>query len=38
MAKKKRSKATAAKRADGTLKKGWKYAKGGRPVRAKAKR
>lgn len=32
-----RSKATAAKRTDGTLRKGWRYAKGGRPVKAKKK-
>jgi hypothetical protein len=35
---KKKGKATAAKRADGTLKKGWRYAKGGRPVKAKGKK
>lgn len=35
---KKKSKATAAKRADGTLKKGYRYAKGGKVVKAKAKK
>lgn len=34
----KRKKATAAKRADGTLKKGYRYAKGGKIVKAKGKK
>lgn len=35
---KKRKSAPGAKRADGTLKKGFRYAKGGRIVKAKAKK
>jgi hypothetical protein len=38
MATKKRRSAIGAKRADGTLKKGYRYAKGGRVVKAKAKK
>lgn len=34
---KKRKSATGAKKANGTLKKGFRYAKGGRIVKAKAK-
>jgi hypothetical protein len=34
---KKRKSSTAAKRADGTLKKGYRYSKGGRVVKAKSK-
>ncbi len=37
-AKRRRSKATACKTARGKLKKGWRYGKGGRCIRAKAKR
>lgn len=35
---KKKTASKAAFKADGTLKKGWKFAKGGRPVKAKAKK
>ncbi len=34
----KRKNAPGAKRADGTLKKGYRYAKGGRIVKAKSKK
>lgn len=35
---KKRKSASGAKKADGTLKKGYKYLKGGKVVKAKAKK
>lgn len=38
MAKKSKKKSTACKTAKGKLKAGWRYAKGGRCVKAKAKK